>query len=281
MVVKLSLKRKKARKGSSDCSSSNGRRRRSNKLLEDLPVAIIFDIFSRLSAVTLIRLRSVCKFWNNLTRDSGFIDLHLKKRKLMHDDIPPSHLILFASRTYFDKKWSGLFWIDDGVEEGNCKAREIQIEGLQKFQFVGSCNGLICLEPTELQFRFVTICNPITGEKWCLPPGDEFLSFNRIRVPRIGFGFDDATGKYKLIRFWRDDERQKLVGEIISLGEGGEGSWRKLDIPVLTEGGFYYGFNTSTVLFLNGFLYWIITRNINADDDDDDGGGVEQQRYYY
>ncbi|XP_043718013.1 F-box/kelch-repeat protein At3g06240-like [Telopea speciosissima] len=277
MVVKFS------RKGGSDCSSrSNGRRRRrSNKVLEDLPVEIIFDIFSRLSAVTLIRLTSVCKFWNNLTRDPGFIDLRLKKKmKLMHDDdIPlPSHdLILGSCRDIDDIKRDtkmrsrrSLILID-GVEEGNCKAREIRIEHSQKnwlFRLVGSCNGLVCLEPAPPkrgQVRAIIIYNPITGESWCLPklkPSDFSDFFWSARVPIMGFGFDHATGKYKVIRFLYDNKGQ-LLSQIITLGE--KSSWRKLlDIPVIKGGRYGQNFNTLP-MFLNGFLYWIITKHVDGD----------------
>ncbi|XP_043718012.1 F-box protein At3g07870-like [Telopea speciosissima] len=239
MVVKFSQKRKrkkeKARK-ESDCS--NGRT--SNKLT-DLPLEIIFDIFSRLSAVTLSRLRSVCKLWNNLTRDPGFIDLlHLRRKlklKLMQE-VPPSHLI-FASETTNTQVWDTkrtLFLIDGVEEEGTCRAIEIYLEK-NRFDLVGSCNGLVCLASVR-KFGSIIICNPITGESWCLPPNskleDFFLTFGPMTVPRIGFGFDHATGKYKVIRFLYDDQGQ-LLGKIITLGER---SWRNFYIPV-TKGGQY------------------------------------------
>ncbi|XP_042505506.1 F-box protein At3g07870-like [Macadamia integrifolia] len=224
----------------------------SSAKLEDLDLDVIIEIFSRLPADTLIRLRSVCKLWNNLIRDPVFIDLHLKK--LMQT--PPSQVIL-ALDTSFKNTRRGLFLVD-GVEEYQWRAREIQVEYLQdnRLDVVGSCNGLVCMAPTN-HFDSIFICNPITGECLCLPESnliaDGLISFRSLFVSRIGFGYDHVAKKYKVIRFLYDE--RKLVGEINTLGES---SWRKLDFSVNREG--WFGLNSSKALFLNGFLYWMIKR---------------------
>ncbi|XP_042511698.1 putative F-box protein At3g20705 [Macadamia integrifolia] len=212
---------KQARMGS-ECSNGGSTK------LADLDLDIIFDIFSRLSTNTVIRLRSVCKLWNKLIRDPEFIDLHL--RRLMH--IPPSPVIIALDTGLSDRR---SLLVVDGIEEGDWRGREIQVEYLldNRLDLVGSCNGLVCMAP-DRNFDSIFIYNPITGESLCLPESnlaDGFISFGPRTVPRIGFGYDHAAKKYKVIRFWYHGG--KFAGEIITCGES---SWRNLDTPVMNGG---------------------------------------------
>ncbi|KAJ4955438.1 hypothetical protein NE237_012221 [Protea cynaroides] len=245
-------------------SSSNCSHGRSLKLT-DFPRDIIFDILSRLPADALIRLRIVCKLWNNLIRDSDFIDLHLSKWM----NKPPSHLIVAPYRGYDS---TGYLFLVDGIEGDDWSSRHIQVDCLigKDLLLHGSCNGLICMA-SALKSDPILICNPITGESMCLSrsnledeiigPGIVYLSYT------IGFGFNHSTKKYKVVRLlcYTKNYQHQLLGEEIIFGES---SWRKLDIPswrkldipawrkldILATDRWY---DISPMLFLNGFFYWI------------------------
>ncbi|KAF9608384.1 hypothetical protein IFM89_009750 [Coptis chinensis] len=74
---------------------------------------------------------------------------------------------------------------------------------------------------------------------------------SRELVNFVGFGFDDTTKKYKVVRFFKFQERDDPCtrGEIITLGEG---SWRELEL----SGRVVSGFNEKPA-FSDGAFHWV------------------------
>lgn len=65
------------------------------------------------------------------------------------------------------------------------------------FQVVGSCNGLLCIKGYGNVFNSFYVCNPITREFMILP--DNTVVSNGGMANYGGFGFDAATGEYKVV----------------------------------------------------------------------------------
>lgn len=107
------------------------------------------------------------------------------------------------------------------------------------------CNGLILISTLNYEMM---ICNPATREFVTLPKG----SHNLHKSPRVGFGFDPYSKKYKVARFFyqKDDVTSDFVCkfEVLTLGTN---AWRQTadDPPYPIVG--------QTPVHVKGSIYWI------------------------
>lgn len=168
--------------------------------MSELPPLIIMDIFSRLPITTILQCKCVCKTWFNIISDPYFTKLH-------HARAPVS-LILRASGNFFSR-WYVLAlegWDKhDSFVPLKQLPREIGHLG-EALQFETWCNGLLCISaycPKNSVTNYVVIV--ITGEYMSLPkPEPKSDGFKRaIR----GFGFSQATNRYKVIQEIYEDRR--------------------------------------------------------------------------
>ena len=168
--------------------------------MPELPPLIIMDIFSRLPITTILQCKCVCKTWFNIISDPYFTKLH-------HARAPVS-LILRASGNFFSR-WYVLAlegWDKhDSFVPLKQLPREIGHLG-EALQFETWCNGLLCISaycPKNSVTNYVVIV--ITGEYMSLPkPEPKSDGFKRaIR----GFGFSQATNRYKVIQEIYEDRR--------------------------------------------------------------------------
>ncbi|KAJ4846451.1 hypothetical protein Tsubulata_006853 [Turnera subulata] len=117
--------------------------------------------------------------------------------------------------------------------------------GNRLYAFVGSCNGLVCLQCLVKTEIFVL--NPFTGICRKLPHLSSFSRNWRYRPYVVAFGYDSASDDYKV--FLTGDGAKVAIFSLKT------GSWRKLENPdkeslqhVLSSGGMG--------LLLNGALHW-------------------------
>ncbi|KAF9611247.1 hypothetical protein IFM89_028317 [Coptis chinensis] len=208
---------------------------------------LISDILSRLPMEDVLRFRSVSKEWYALTTDSAFIQMHLKRASCL-----PRRIFLEA-KTNVD-----LHEEDHGPIASLClletvngmwRGKEIPVANMPGDHFftLCSCNGLLCVTAkTSVDPLF--IYNPIRRECVELPETCIEVESSLISV---GFGFDDTTKKYKVVRFFkfRSGDDPCTRGEIITLGEG---SWRELEL----SGRVVSGFNEKPA-FSDGAFHWV------------------------
>ncbi|XP_076959844.1 putative F-box protein At3g16210 [Bidens hawaiensis] len=135
------------------------------------PFDVVEQILVRLDVKDLIRYKSICKPWRSLISSPRFVKAHLNhsynndrnNRQLGHRRID--------------------VWIDVPVSYSSCR---------KKLDFVGSCNGLVCVSPLNVEF-FVT--NPLTLETNKLPKPPYMIS----KVVCWGFGYDPSADDYKVV----------------------------------------------------------------------------------
>ncbi|KAG5241653.1 F-box protein [Salix suchowensis] len=227
------------------------KRRRLNNYIDDaqgeaiLPPEMFCEVLARLPVESILRFRSVCKSWCRIIQSPYFISLQLGVTKNR-----PSRFIV---QSQCEADMSSLFLVDiEGL-----KAREIHLEKIKcrtrlKFKLPALgvrvfCDGLLCMA-SEKRLDPVCVCNPITKESVILP-----LSRSKAHLVRhkLAFGFDQSSGKYKVIRDYRTSSNKHLSKfQIITLGES---SWRQLNPPqdLCTS-------DWDAAVFWNGSLHWMI-----------------------
>ncbi|KAF8093289.1 hypothetical protein N665_0385s0036 [Sinapis alba] len=115
-------------------------------------------------------------------------------------------------------------------------------------EIIGSSHGLVCISPCE---GSVFLYNPTTGESKRLPEkkitgGEEFQT--------LGFGFDDLTDDYKVVKLVADGD-QVLNASVYSLKAD---TWRWIrDLSYEHKDCFSSG------VTLNGAVHWVLTNHNN------------------
>lgn len=113
-------------------------------------------------------------------------------------------------------------------------------------EIIGSSHGLVCISPSE---GALFLYNPTTGESKRLPEkkmitGEEFQTH--------GFGFDDLTGDYKVVKLVADGDHV-LNASVYSLKED---TWRWIcDLSYEHKDCFSSG------VALNGAVHWVFTKH--------------------
>ncbi|XP_076942590.1 F-box/kelch-repeat protein At3g06240-like [Bidens hawaiensis] len=202
--------------------------------MAELPSDVVEDILVRLDVKDLIRCKSVCKSWQSFISSSRFVQAHLNHAyKRDRDNHEFGHRRICVSFSY--KKELSSFY-------GN------------ETRIVGSCNGLVCVSPRDVEF---VITNPSTREEKKLPTPPFMHKRLRIRdkVECWGFGYDSSADEYKVIVGFKNN--YETVFHVFTLKSN---TWKvieqvkyKIYVDV-----FYSYVNTSGIL-CGGALHWIIT----------------------
>ncbi|XP_039157810.1 F-box/kelch-repeat protein At3g06240-like [Eucalyptus grandis] len=218
-----------------------------------LPHDVAVEILKRLPARSLLRFRCVSRSWRSAIDDPRFVALHW------------SHSALHASSRHLACLDCG----DDAVQN-RCSLfpnvplshppppSQIEIPFVappNRYAFVGSCNGLICLSESSsdgtegavyLWNLFTRKHKPVRLPR---PERRQPLSVGGAHVV-LGFCFDAKSNDYRvvrIIRFVGVRRRKKPRVEVYSLHTD---SWKTLEleceVPILCD----------SAVFLNGNLHW-------------------------
>ncbi|KAL1211820.1 F-box/kelch-repeat protein [Cardamine amara subsp. amara] len=250
-----------------------------------LPPEIIREILLRLPAKSIGRFRCVSKLFCSLSSDSGFAKSHLDLT-LRNDSVRSLHrkLIVSSHNLYsldFDSIGEGnrkltavelnyplkddpsIFsemirnYVRDHLYSGGSEDdRRVMLNLNAKsyrrnwVEIVGSSNGLVCISPGE---GAVFLYNPTTGDSKRLPETLPLRSvgYGRDHFQTFGFGFDDLTHDYKVVKLVATSE-DILDASVYSLKAD---SWKRIcNLNYEHNDGFY----TSGVHF-NGAIHWGFT----------------------
>ncbi|XP_058216734.1 F-box protein At5g49610-like [Rhododendron vialii] len=122
-------------------------------IVDELPEGVLMDILSRIQSKSLLRFKSVSKYWYSLIQNPSFISLH-------HNLTQHYDCILFQPTD--DECCIYLFPNETSIEELDISFTRPHLE---KYYLGGSCNGLICLFDKST----IIICNPAMREFRLLP----------------------------------------------------------------------------------------------------------------
>ncbi|XP_048134308.1 F-box/kelch-repeat protein At3g06240-like [Rhodamnia argentea] len=217
-----------------------------------LPQDVVVDILKHLPVESLLRFRCVCRSWRSTIDDPRFVALH------------------FDSSALGASNWHKvcLDWSDPlrnlcsvFSDVSLTLPLQLQIEvpfGApdNRYVFIGSCNGLICVaklheicyDPTIYLWNLFT-----RKYKVVLLPG---LQHQRVD---LGFGFDATSNDYKIVRLRDNPGRlgeEKPGVQVYSLRTD---SWRSLEWKSLEcEAAAFRAPNPA--VFFNGSLHWFILK---------------------
>ncbi|XP_026411091.1 F-box protein At3g07870-like [Papaver somniferum] len=209
----------------------------------ELPLDIMFDIFSRLPIEKVLESKLVSKNWRDVVLHPSFSQKHLNRLRSSEDS---GNLgFLFTDYTNSDSKEFYYVEYDENNETPIISNRRINIPTeLKSYTVVGSYNGLICI----YELSSIIICNPITREYVYLP------RLNCYFFLRCGFGYLVSTNEYKVVRVYElPGEPSSVQVEVYTLGSGN--GWRNVG-KLNSE----YGLLCDQVgVFLNGALHWAVS----------------------
>ncbi|KAI8534216.1 hypothetical protein RHMOL_Rhmol10G0071800 [Rhododendron molle] len=227
-------------------------------LVDELTPDVLMDILSRLPAKSLLRCKSVSKYWYSLILNPNFISLHRTRAQ------PYYYIHLIPSGT----AESSMYMVPD---ETSIEQLDLSFTGphLKEFCHGGSSRGLMCL------FNFknsdIVLCNPAMRESRLLPRPPSAT----LRTTYLGFAFIPQTNDYNVVRLatiyesdlkkpfesYDDDEAFRMhirsthtsVEHKVQIYSMSTDSWKEIGGMVPN----YYLYPRSrTCMSLDGVFYW-------------------------
>lgn len=205
----------------------------------DLPDDILVPVLQRLPTSSRRRFRLVCKHWLDLigkrtpemkvrTKILAFVTQRGSSRALVfpNNGGSPRHSWTFPCSHY---------------------------RGF--VNLVGSCNGLLCLHENKTfgvdggSLSTICVTNPITGEKFSLPPVPTPRGMEHLRpLGKYTFGYHPVTGEYKVVHV--PCRRHLDAVQVFTLGGA---SWRE----VLVHARVASCSPSCKAVSIDGFTYWL------------------------
>ncbi|KAJ9558602.1 hypothetical protein OSB04_013216 [Centaurea solstitialis] len=215
-----------------------------------LPDEIIVEILSMLPAKSLLRWRSVSKYWLNLISSTKFKLMHLRNFNQQNPRYSVRHLDYLAS-----EEWFSLHFDDEAFTLDRNSHVEFPFNitsVILCFRIIGCCNGVVCLcDENGSGSDMVILWNPSIRRKLTLP----LPNFKSIKSSFVvlGFGYDKMSDDYKVVRLAYND--YGFTGPRVEVYAVKTGIWRKVMFPHGWRR-FYIHYNWTQV-FSNGCVHWI------------------------
>ena len=232
---------------------------------------IIEEILSRLPVKSLIRFKSVCKQWFSLITDPKFAKLHLNQainkenyfnnKKLLVSIYRGNRAVDAVSPSVHGQVvsyYNGMVCMDYEFNTSTYTMVSHNVVVDSHFRLfgrkvVGSCNGLICVVHG---FNTFYLWNPSTREEKTLPH-PIVVHLGRVFHGHLlqGFGYDDSTDDYKVIRC--SFGPSKHTTEVFSLRTN---YWR------IIQEEFPIGYPSQSLgVFVNTALHWDVDKIYDGD----------------
>uniref|UniRef100_A0A803LPQ4 F-box domain-containing protein n=1 Tax=Chenopodium quinoa TaxID=63459 RepID=A0A803LPQ4_CHEQI len=238
--------------------------------LATLPTILLYNIWSRLPAMSLLPLKCVCKEWNNLIREPDFAKMHLEVSGKSNENL---NLIIREEKLHMvDLNLNRAVQVNHPL---TCTEGWTYIEG--------SCNGLLCIAN---QHKDVALWNPLAGKCLRLPISESqskispFLSLftdsqndsNIYHSLIYGFGYDPIFDDYTVVQCLQcyhycgfdeygflDPDSDTFAGSEVHIYSLKANNWRRIDNFPYIICDAYPG------VFANGALHWVTRRRHEMD----------------
>ncbi|KAK1390708.1 putative F-box domain-containing protein [Heracleum sosnowskyi] len=228
--------------------------------MDEIPLCIMFNIFSRIPPKSLLQLRCVSKSWLKIIDDPFLCHMHIHCGSVELQT--PLFLPRFTNLINSVRMCAAYDSEDDRmIYAGRIPMAELNVDGFCAF---GSCNGLLYFAGYYCDEK-IFVSNPLRNQFRALPPiyfppTDDFLalmkysSWSRSKHPEespvnaYGLGFDSSTNTFKMVCTLQNTGECK--GTVVH--NLGTNSWRKISsVPQYP----IYG----KPVFVHGFLHWLLS----------------------
>ncbi|XP_016650385.1 PREDICTED: F-box/kelch-repeat protein At3g23880-like [Prunus mume] len=233
---------------------------------------IIYEILVRLPVKSLLGCTAVCKSWSCMIKSPTFIHTHLINRLIEsnHRNNDGVQLLLHNPEV----ELYSLYRDDDDPRASSSTLREYtDLDNPYKVyaertrnqtwgsEFVGTCNGLVCLAGEDIYWTTL-VWNPSIRKFVVLPKSGVTLCHGYdYREARSAFGYDRCANDYKVLRRVSCFQRVKVIScqyEIWSLAKG---SWKTLNTG--NDRHHHERDTRHPPAFVNGALHWVQV-NVNT-----------------
>ncbi|OIT01488.1 PREDICTED: F-box protein CPR30-like [Nicotiana attenuata] len=209
---------------------------------DQIPEDIIMEIFSRLPVKSLLKLKSVCKFWYILIQTPTFITKHFSHKT--------NHAIPFIHLYFLDKKQLSFSNNEYPLFQDIYIHKSTSLKPV-----IGPLNGLFFVY--NLDMNEMAIWNPATKEiKKIIIQSPPFYPYFKSYAHHFGFGIDPLSKDYKVIwirDYWKEETFTRNKSAIISVYTLSTNSWKHFEDNTFWSSHIvmsYFG------TYLDGFYYW-------------------------
>ncbi|XP_026441147.1 F-box protein CPR1-like [Papaver somniferum] len=242
----------------------------------NLPEEVSDEIFLKLPGNSILSSRCACKLFNTRLSKRIFIKNHVNlwiqtknsPKLLFSQSIRDNPPMIYSIPIDFPSISSQLSSLSSVVCDGAVLMNYPFLSNKTHYhQYLGSCNGLICLKIDRVDYErehlctnYFSVLNPFTRQ---------FKEFRMQTVSTFcygiayGFGYDSEIDDYKLVAISDNDEPTGCSSiEVYAVRSN---SWSRIQCTVKYS--FYVG-KRSRGVFLNGGLHWlgwIGTRNKSSE----------------
>ncbi|TXG52194.1 hypothetical protein EZV62_021363 [Acer yangbiense] len=217
--------------------------------MASIPDSLIFEFLIRVPVKSLSRFKCVNKFWRSLISNPDFMYTQLQTTKSTlinhHDDSSNCLIISYLLHDHDHNLTTVHFYtIKDHHDHPSAFLEFSAQVTYDSYHFLPPCNGLLCFYSARAG---IYVCNPSIGYIVRIP--DSIAS--GFRLLSCGFGFDQHTRSYKIIRILEKvaaDHDDGLRIEVLTMGVNSR--------MKMIYGGFRFP-NRQPPVYANGFFYWI------------------------
>ncbi|CAL4901945.1 unnamed protein product [Urochloa decumbens] len=187
-----------------------GNKRRIGALV--LPEEMMVEVFLRLPIKSILRFRTVCQSWDAVLSSEEFCGLHMAKAEVASSVLPK---LFFTSPTAGFDATAVYLSSSSGPDDGLL----FTLDGIRS-DFVNMmpapCRGLTLIHEHGIVAPAYYVFNASTRAVTRLPPCQAAVSLS----VTAGLGFDAQTKKYKVVRLFYGNyrDKQRVKCEIYTLG---------------------------------------------------------------
>ncbi|CAL4909420.1 unnamed protein product [Urochloa decumbens] len=234
-----------------------GNKRRIGALV--LPEEMMVEVFLRLPIKSILRFRTVCQSWDAVLSSEEFCGLHMAKAEVASSVLPK---LFFTSPTAGFDATAVYLSSSSGPDDGLL----FTLDGIRS-DFVNMmpapCRGLTLIHEHGIVAPAYYVFNASTRAVTRLPPCQAAVSLS----VTAGLGFDAQTKKYKVVRLFYGNyrDKQRVKCEIYTLGGVHGDCWKPAvgGVPFKfcrAAGAAISHANRDKLLpvFANGFLHWLL-----------------------